>query len=185
MFRRLKNCWANIREQIDAGAEDINDSGMVAMEYYLKRVRYSHVIYMTSLLETFLERPCESLTTVVGTQNLLFTTAELKGDQWSVKRKFLERYGKFQVPDTLWSEIQSLISLRNNLVHDNGSMSDLKPNAKNMLAKRPGVKLSGHEIVIEAEHVRSVFEAMKSLVRFVEARLSEAVDRAIRPRTIA
>jgi hypothetical protein len=45
-----------IAEQVDAGREDINDSGIVAVEYYTKRIRYSHVIYMASLLEVFLER---------------------------------------------------------------------------------------------------------------------------------
>lgn len=174
-----------IREQIDNGPDDINDSGMVAVEYYLKRVRYSHVIYMASLLETFLERSCGRLTTAVGAQNLPFTTVELKGDQWSVKRKFLERYGKFNVPEDIWSEIRVLILLRNNLVHDNGSTSKLKPNEKTMLAKRAGVKLSGYEVVLEAEYVRSAFVAIRSLVQFVESRLGELIDRAVRPRTVA
>ena len=165
-----------IQEQIDSGPEDINDSGMVAVEYYLKRVRYSHVIYMASLLETFLERSCGRLTTVIGAQNLPFTSAELKGDQWSVKRKVLERYGKITVPEDVWSEIQALILLRNNLVHDNGSTSELKPNEKAVIAKRAGVKLSGYEIVLEAEYVRSAFEAIKSLVQFVESRLGESED---------
>lgn len=86
---------AFIQEQVQSGAEDINDSGMVAVEYYLKRVHYSHVIYMASLLETFLERSCTALTTAVGEQNLPFTTAELKGDQWSGTENFLRGTGNF------------------------------------------------------------------------------------------
>ncbi|CDH45917.1 hypothetical protein [Candidatus Contendibacter odensensis] len=90
-----------IQEQIDAGAEDINDSGIVAAEYHLKRVRYSHVIYMTSLLEIFLERSCEKLTNIIGKQNMPFNVGDLQGDPWSVKRKFLERYGKFEIPKNI------------------------------------------------------------------------------------
>src|ERR1043166_4517336 len=39
------------RGNIDASAE--ND-GWLAIEYYIKRARYSDVIYLTSLLETYL-----------------------------------------------------------------------------------------------------------------------------------
>ena len=173
-----------IQEQIDAGIEVPNDSGMVAVEYYLKRVRYSHVIYMTSLLEIFLERSCGRLTIIVGEQNMPFTTTELKGDQWSVKRKFLERYGEFSISKKVWSEIEALIFLRNNIAHDNGSTKKLKPNDKTMLAKRPGVKVSGYEVEIEAEYVRSAFEAIRSVVQFVEAQLGEVVGRAICPKII-
>lgn len=176
---------AYIQEQIQAGAEDINDSGMVAVEYHLKRVRYSHAIYMTSLLETFLESSCERLAMVVGAQNVPFTVSELKGDQWSVKRKFLERYGKFDVPDNVWSKIQALIWLRNNLVHDNGSTHDLKPHEKTAFAKCPGIILSGHEVMIKAEYICYAFEAIRSLVHFVAEQLGEVVGRATHPKVIA
>ena len=83
---------AYIQEQAATQAEDINDSGIVAVEYYTKRIRYSHVIYLTSLLETCLERACSKLTSAVGTKNIPFAFNELTGDQWSKKRKFLERY---------------------------------------------------------------------------------------------
>ncbi len=175
---------AFIQEQVQAGAEDINDSGMVSVDYYLKRVRYSHVIYMASLLETFLERSCDALTTVIGDQNLPFTAAELKGDKWSVKRKFLERYGKFVIPDNLWSEIQALITLRNNLVHDNGSTCDMKNGERKILAKCSGINLDGYEVAIEGDYISSAFEAIKSVVQFVEGQIGAVVDRAIHPKPV-
>lgn len=176
---------AFIKEQLQASRNVINDSGMVAVEYYLKRVRYSHVIYMTSLLETFLERSCRVLTTAVGAQNIPFTAAELKGDQWTVKRKFLERYGKFSIPDSLWSEIQALINLRNNLAHDNGDISGLKPEQKNMLAKHNGLNIDGDEVVIEADFIQAMFEAIKAVAQFVEKEIGALIDRAIRPKPVA
>jgi len=48
-----------IQEQADSGQQDLNDSGIVAAEYYAKRIRYSHVIYMASLLEAFLRGECD------------------------------------------------------------------------------------------------------------------------------
>lgn len=180
----LSSEQAFIQEQDQAGAEDINDSGMVAAGYYLKRVRYSHVIYLTSLLETFLERACVALTAVIGDQNVLFTAAELKGDKWSVKRKFLERYGKFAIPDNLRSEIQALITLRNNLVHDNGSTCDIKDGERKILAKCSGINLDGYEVAIEGNYIRSAFEAIKAVVQFVEGQIGAVVDRAIRPKPV-
>ena len=174
-----------IQEQIDVGTEDVNDSGIVAAEYYLKRLRYSHVIYMTSLLESFLERSCEKLTNIIGKQNMPFNIGDLTGDQWSVKRKFLERYGNFKIPKNIFSEINILIFLRNNFVHDNGSTSELKNQEKAMLDKQPWVNLSGPEIVIEADYIHSAFKAIKSLIQFVEARLGDIADRAIHPKIVA
>lgn len=91
---------AYIQEQINAGTLDINDSGAVAVDYYAKRLRYSHVIYLTSLLETCLERACATLTTALGKDAVPFGPDELMGDQWSTKLKFLERYGHFEIPGT-------------------------------------------------------------------------------------
>ena len=176
---------AFIQEQINAESDAVNDSGIVAVEYYLKRVRYSHVIYITSLLETFLERACNKLTMIVGAHNVPFSPAELKGDQWSVKRKFLEKYGGFHLPDDVWSKIKALITLRNILVHDNGSTSDLKPEKQTMLAKQVGINMNGHEVVVEAEYVYRALKAIRSLVQFIEARLAEVVERALQSSTVA
>ena len=87
-----------IEAQVRIGEEEINDSGMVAIEYCLKRSRYSHVIYLVSLFESFLDNSCIKLSQIIGKNNLQFNVTELKGDQWSVKKKYLERYGKFQIP---------------------------------------------------------------------------------------
>ncbi|MBK8534887.1 MAG: hypothetical protein IPL59_07035 [Candidatus Competibacteraceae bacterium] len=84
------------------GAEDINDSGMVVAEYHLKRVRYSHLIYMVSLLESFFEMSCENLAKIVGVQN---TTTQLRGTKWFARRQFIEEYGKFDLPKDVWSDI--------------------------------------------------------------------------------
>jgi len=184
LVNMLSSERAFIQEQVQVGAEDINDSGMVAVNYYLKRVRYSHVIYMASLLETLLERSCVTLTTVIGDQNLPFAVTELKGDNWTVKRKFLERYGKFSVPDNLRSEIQALITLRNNLVHDNGSTCDMKDDERKILAKCSGINLDGYEVAIEDDYIRSALESIKSMVRFIEGQIGAVVDRAIHPKPV-
>ena len=155
-----------------------------AVEYYLKRVRYSHVIYIASLLETFLERSCVRLEEVLGKQNLPFTTADLKGSQWVVRKKFLERYGNFSIPKSIWFDIEELIKLRNNIVHDNGDTSTLNEKDKQAVAKRSGIKLSGHEVVIEANYIHSALEAIKSVVQFVEKEIGAMVDKAIQPRAV-
>ena len=140
---------AHIRQQEDAGRKSLNESGMVAVDYYLKRSRYSHLIYLTSILEAFLEGWCQHLTQLLGPEHLPFTAQDLKGDQWSVRRKFLQGYGKFAIPKNVWSGIQTLLCLRNNLVHDNGFTADLNRDHRKLLAKQPGIDLKGHSIVID------------------------------------
>jgi len=93
---------AYIQEQIAAGTPDVNDSGMVAVDYYGKRLRYSHIIYLTSLLETCLERACTTLTTAIGKDAVPFSLEDLGGDQWSKRRKFLERK-RPQTPVLTWA----------------------------------------------------------------------------------
>ncbi|WP_034434124.1 hypothetical protein [Candidatus Contendibacter odensensis] len=82
-----------------------------------------------------------------------------------------------------------LTFLRNNFVHDNGSTSELKTDKnkekKAMLDKQPWVNLSGSEILIEADYIRSAFKVIKSLIQFVEARLGEIADKAIHPKIVS
>ena len=180
----LSSEHAIIHAQIESGVEDINDSGIVAVEYYLKRIRYSHVLYMTSLLETFLERSCSALTAVVDERNRPFALTELKGDQWTVRRKFLEGYAGFSLPVELWSDILVLIALRNILVHDNGSTSALPDQQRSMLKKVTGIRLDGYEVAIDAEYINCALEAIKSVVQYIQKELGALLDSAIHPKLV-
>ncbi len=144
----------DVQQQTSQGVEDVNDSGIVAAEYYTKRIRYSHVIYLTSLLETCLERACSVLRTAIGDENVPFQLADLSGDQWTKKRKFLERYGHFELPKDRWSEIEILTSVRNCLVHDNGNSDGLSQNTRKAVGQRPGINVEGNEVRIEEAFVR-------------------------------
>lgn len=176
---------AYIRQQYDAGREPVNDSGSVATDYYIKRVHYSHLIYLTSILETFLERWCQHLTQVLGPEHLPFTTKDLRGDQWSVRRKFLEGYGNFVISKDVWHGIQILLCLRNNIVHDNGSTADLNFNDKKMLAKQPGIDLGGLFIVVEPKYIFSAAESIKRLVKLVDVKLNSLIHRAVHPALVS
>jgi hypothetical protein len=169
---------AYIEEQTSSGIEDVNDSGMVAVEYYIKRIRYSHVIYLTSLVETCLERACSALTSHMRAEELPFGLNELAGDQWSKKRKYLERYGRFEFPRASWSAIQVLILVRNYLVHENGSTANLKPDQKKSLQKYLGLRIDGHEFAIERTYIDRAFQAVRSFVETLEAEMTRAVRRA-------
>ena len=174
-----------IGEQVASGREDINDSGIIAVEYYTKRIRYSHVIYMASLLEVFLERECSRLTQALGPASISFELRELKGDQWSTKRRYLERYGRFKIPDTIWNDASAVTTLRNALVHDNGIVEDIPQKDRRRLASCPGVSLSSIEVTIEVEFIRHGFEKMKELARFISYEVDAVVDRAIKPRPVS
>lgn len=169
---------AYIQEQITAGRPDLNDSGMVAVDYYGKRLRYSHIIYLTSLLETCLERACTTLTTAIGKDAVPFALAELSGDQWTRRRKFLERYGHFEIPRDRGAEVRVLIQVRNYLVHENGSTANLEDKHREAFRAQPGLNIEDAEFKIDAAYVRHGYEAVKAYVQAVEEKLREAIQRA-------
>lgn len=169
---------ACIQEQLDAGREHVNDSGIVAANYYLRRIRYSHVIYLTSLVETFLSRECTRLSVAIGERNLPFKLEELSGNQWKKKRKFLERYGNFTLSDDVWRSLDDLIILRNSIVHDNGMVSDLSKKHRDRLKKYVGIKLTNVEVVVEPSYVKGAFASVRKLCEAVDRDVSDAIRRA-------
>lgn len=171
-----------VREQIQRDQEHINDSGFVAADYYLKRVRYSHVIYLASVLETFLERECGRLRAAVGEDNIPFELKELSGDQWSTKRKYLERYGCFKVSAAIWKKAQDLTALRNHLVHDNGSLLELKDQEKQRFSKFPGIKFDQTQVIVEAEYTHHAFSAVKELCSEIDEKVGAAIYRVAEDR---
>lgn len=96
---------------------------------------------------------------------------EIRGDQWETKRKFLERYGKFSVPKDIWLEIHVLTLIRNNLVHDNGDTNALSKKLKDSISNKVGLSIEGSDIVIEKEYIDNVFNAMKSLFKYIEGQI--------------
>ena len=52
---------AYIQQQLVEGVDDVNDSGTQAVDYYRKRMRHSHVIFLASLLEGAMKRECDRL----------------------------------------------------------------------------------------------------------------------------
>lgn len=168
-----------IQQQIDAETDDVNDSGMLAVEYYIKRVRYADIIYMASLLESYLSKACEKLIAASGAHNIIFQPDELAGDKWTKRKKFLERYGRFDIPTEHWSSLQTLIRVRNILVHENGSSDAISQDDRNRIKWSPGISASHDELVIEVEYIGHCFSAFRSLVGFVDENLDHVIDRSL------
>ncbi|ALN61495.1 hypothetical protein GLA29479_610 [Lysobacter antibioticus] len=172
-----------IQEQVSAGAEEINDSGVVAVGYYRKRARYSHVIFVASLLESAIKRECDRLSTALG-DKILFKPSELKGDPWSARKTYLERHGSFETPDDLWSPIKNLLALRNALVHHNGERLSLTKEQISALGKIAGVDVTHSEIGVEAAYLDQATESVGKLMEFVHERTNSVIDRAVKPQAV-
>lgn len=173
-----------VRQQTVAGRDCVDDSGIVAVEYYIKRARYAAVIYMTSLLETYLSRACEMLNSILGRQNVHFQPNELAGDKWTRRRKFLERYGNFQVCNSTWSEIETLIFIRNILVHENGDPAAISQSDRRRIKNCKGVIVGQTELVIEKEYIASALSSIRSLIDFVDGELESSFNRALCPQSV-
>ena len=174
---------AYVKEQVDAGLDlgDVNDSGMVAVEYYIKRARYADVIYLTSLLELYLSRASKKLERVLGDHNVTFRPNELTGNKWVRHKKFLEGYGKFVFPNDPWTTLLSLIDVRNVLVHENGDTTATQSTAMSKFLQSPGLKEEHGELEIEAAYISHCLSAFRSLVEHVNGQIDQSIERTLQP----
>ena len=169
-----------IREQSSVHCDDMG-SGIIAVEYFAKRIRYSHVIYLTSLLETSLERACSALINTVGHEIKPFGPNELKGDQWQKTIRFLNRYGNFEFPGDLWEELRSLIAVRNCLVHENGNTINLSLDKLRAMRNYPGISIESSELVIEVAYIHYASAAVKAFLRELEQRVKKVLEKVRQP----
>ncbi len=117
-------------------------------------------------------------------KNISFSLDELSGNKWVKRRKYLERYGKFDHPNSLWKPVNKLITLRNSIVHDNGDVDALIKNDRDSLTECPGLNLNRFEISIDRLYVDSAVAALEKLTRYYDKHVSEVVQRSKRPQSI-
>jgi hypothetical protein len=176
----LANEVAIVKKQYESGAENVNDSGVLPVQYFIRRSRYSHVIYLASLGEAYMTNATKRLTAALG-DNVIFTLNELSGDKWPKQRKYLQRYGDFEIPDDIWGRYKSIYDLRNDLVHENGGMDLLDEREREKRNNRykgiPGLNLEGSEIVIEPSFLDYSFESLRAFIDFVDEKIAAVIER--------
>ncbi len=167
---------SSIQAQIDAGMDEINDSALVPIQYFIKRIRYSHVIYAASLGETYLKDAINRLTATLGEKRIKFKLTQLNGPDWARERLYLEGYGEFQISDNLWASFSNINKIRNALAHENGQKREYE--------KLPGISFDGTTIVVEPDFIKYAIEALRSFMDFVDSKLCVVIDRATVPERI-
>lgn len=167
-----------IHQQLNLGDSDSNDSGFVAVAYLTRRVRHSHVIYLTSLLEAVMKRACRRLTDALGNKNVPFLPKELKGDPWSTKKKALEKYAGLTISSEQWRPLQKLINIRNLLVHDNGTVDSIPMNRRNVLMATPGIRIVSDELEISEEYIARAHSNVMAFAEFLDQNISKAINQA-------
>lgn len=162
-----------LRRQETAGVEVLNDSGMVAVDYFERRTRYSHVIFLASVFEGYLTQACASLARALDPAQMPFALEELAGDKWIKRRRFLERYGRLTITKEEWAVADELTRVRNLLVHENGSVTSLSPKQRAELESRPGLKLTEYELVIESQYVQLLSKGLQQLTASIQSRIQQ------------
>jgi hypothetical protein len=177
-----------IQSQIDSGLEDLNDSGMIPVQYFIRRTRYSHAIYIASLGETYLKDAIRRLTTLLG-DNLPFKLAELSGKDWLRERRYLERYGRFVIPDEVWKGFMGIYKVRNALAHENGNVDTMYDEDRERLIKQyagiPGISVGQYELNVEPSYIAYAIGSLKALASFLDGEIAQLVDRAIKPQVVS
>jgi hypothetical protein len=142
-----------------------------------------NVIYLCSLVETFLENACKKLEFIRDRQDARFALNR-GGGKWGRCKEFLERQGVFIVPEMPWSALQSLWRVRNCIVHDNGDPAGLGKEEKAELCLVGGLRVDGYEVVIEHEFVCNCFAAFKDLVAGFNSELGNLIDSQLREASV-
>jgi hypothetical protein len=177
---RVENAF--IQEQINADVEEINDSGMLPVLYFIKRARNSSVLQLAALIEGYVSNVCWRLSTALG-DRIIFALNELSGQDWVKERKFIERYGSFNIPDDLWAKIKMISTVRNALIHDNGVLSALTDKEReknvNFYKGAPGINAEGYELLVETEFLQFALKAFHELINFVDEHLGNVIDRTV------
>jgi hypothetical protein len=170
-----------LEEQVSAGDPEPNDSGFLAVDYFTKRVRYSHVIYLVSLLDTVLDEACRKLVALLGEDRIPFALNDLHGDRWSKRKKFLERYGHFEMPTEAWGDILVLDLVRNAIVHENGGPVSLQEHERARLLAADGVTITNEALEIGPTYVYGAIRMVADVTRFLSTQLGAIARRATRP----
>lgn len=177
---KIENAF--IQEQINADMENINDSGILPVQYFVKRARNSSVLQLAALIEGYVSNVCWRLSTALG-DRVIFALSELSGQDWAKERKFIERYGCFNIPDDLWRKIKVISTVRNALIHDNGELSGLtdKEREKNISLYKdaPGINAAGYELLVEPDFLQFALQAFRELINFVDEHLGNVIDRTV------
>jgi hypothetical protein len=158
-----------------------------AERYFRRRMMYSHVIYLASLLETYLKRACSRLEASrplaesKSAKSGRFTLQDIGGDKWDQPKRFLEVYCRFDFPEC-WSSLRFLADVRNVLVHDNGVLEAKDPakrQQKRAKFENRGVKTDGFELIVEPQLIANWVEAIRELIGAIEVRLQLVFDGAV------
>jgi hypothetical protein len=175
--RMLNAEAAYVREQMSQGVELVNDSGIVAAEYFTKRLRYADVIYLCSLAETFLVGACKKLVLLLNRPEVTFVPRR-SGGKWMQCKAFLQTHA-VQLPATSWQTLERLWTARNCIVHDNGDAEGLNEAQKTALSLAPGIRLLRHELIIEPPFVLTAFAAFREIVTSVNSQLGQKIDKEL------
>jgi hypothetical protein len=157
---------------------EYSDSGIIAVQYFEKRIRYSHIVYLTTLLEKCLKEACGRIKDTIGSQEVPFNWTELKGSTWEQCTKFLKEYAKVEVETKKQKKIRILHEIRNKIVHDGGEVDQ---NFCTKIAEVAGVDCRSSEIHVDGQYVRDMFEIVKSIAEKIDHSIGVIENRILKP----
>jgi len=176
---------AHIQSQY-CSPDGVNEYGMIAIRHFERRLRYSHVIYLTSVLDSLLEKACEHLVKIRGNQNLPFKAEDLKGERHEAQMRFLTACGCIDLPGDLVKFIEKLYALRRVIVVANGNPARLEKLMGSKWSPIPidGIHIHGEDIEIGGKYIQAAIAAIREAAEHIEKGMRSLVDVSLRPRPL-
>ena len=162
----------------------IDEESLVLVDYYIDRVRHSHVFHLTSLVEKSLRRATEWLELRYGEK---FDPNKRGGGKWQKRLAFLKGSGFSDIEDGIWHTLDVLIDTRNILSHPNGpqkrtpdgtaakSLSDLEKLARKV-GSTPEIEVAHGKVEIGSDFARHCLVAFTAFSEHVDCQIQQSFE---------
>lgn len=170
----LKDSEARIGEMEGAEPRDPDNSGLVVASYFARRIRYSHVVYLYSLLEEILKRECARLHSLDGGR---FPVPP--AEKPHLMKQYLESNAGFKVPKDISDSTRRLGDVRHVIVHNNGYVDmDVDKRSQRLVRLRtmPGINLVDEAIEVELGFLETSLAGISAFERLLHEQFGRMVD---------
>ncbi|PKP75545.1 MAG: hypothetical protein CVT84_02865 [Alphaproteobacteria bacterium HGW-Alphaproteobacteria-6] len=160
----------------------IDEDSLVLVDYYIDRVRHSHVFHLTSLVEKSLRRATEWLEL---RHRVKFDPNKGGRWKWQKRLEFLKNGGFSDIDDGTWHTLDVLIQTRNILAHPNAPQrpeldstttkrhSELEKLAQK-IGSTPGIKVDHGMVVIGSDFARHCLIAFTAFSKHVDCQIQQS-----------
>ncbi|MFZ1728111.1 MAG: hypothetical protein WAU13_15810 [Albidovulum sp.] len=162
----------------------IDEDSLVLVDYYIDRVRNSHIFHLTSLVEKSLRCATEWLELRHGVK---FDPRKGRRNKWEKRLEFLKNSGFSDIDDGTWHTLEILIETRNILAHPNAprrpepDSTTTKMHSKfeafaQRIGSTPGINVEHGRVTVGSDFARHCLIAFTAFSKHVDSQIQQSFE---------